>query len=199
MPGMTKASRKAAKIAGMAAAQNTATLAAIRKPQKTTAGVSATVNSTAGTSVKRSKRDITPKVMLGAIDIVSIVMETATATTTVTRIASAATRMVTATSEARSSYVKPLLTLVSAKVSNRAAKIAGNTTTMATRARVPTRKQRRTIVPVSATAKCFGATSVRHMNTATPMATPATSLRHGESDIANTNNASNQTHQARGT
>ena len=43
------------------------------------------------------------------------------------------------------------------------------------------------------------ATSVRHTNTAPPTVTPATSLCHGESDIANTNNASNQTHQARGT
>src|ERR1700752_174174 len=58
---------------------------------------------------------------------------------------------------------------------------------MATRAGVPTRKQRRTIVPVSATAKCFSATSVRHTNTATPTVTPATSFHHGESDIANTN------------
>src|ERR1043166_385207 len=105
---MTKASGKAAKIAGTAAAQNTAPGAAISKPQKTTTGVSATVNSTAATSVKLSKRDITPKVMLVAIDIVRIAMETVTATTTVTGIASAATRMVTATSEVRSSYVKPL-------------------------------------------------------------------------------------------
>src|ERR1051326_3508780 len=89
MPAITKASRKAAKIAGTAAAQNTATSAAIRKPRKTTAGVSATVNSTAATSVKPSKTDITPKVMLVAIDIARIVMET------VTRIASDATRMVT--------------------------------------------------------------------------------------------------------
>src|ERR1041384_5177547 len=108
MPAMKKASRKAAKIAGTAAAQNTATSAAIRKPQKTTAGVSATVNSTAATSVKRSKTDITPKVMLGAIEVVGITTETVTATTTVIRIALAATRMVTATSGARSSYVKPL-------------------------------------------------------------------------------------------
>src|SRR6185369_12095301 len=108
MPAMTKASRKAAKIAGTAAAQNTATSAAIRKPRKTTARVSATVNSTAATSVKPSKTDITPKVMLVAIDIGRIGMETVTATITVTRIASAATRMVTATSVARSTYVKPL-------------------------------------------------------------------------------------------
>src|SRR6185437_6674613 len=64
------------------------------------------------------------------------------------------------------------------------AKIAGNATTMAIRARVPTRKRRRTIVPVWATAKCFSAISVRHTNTATPTVTPATSLHHGESDIA---------------
>src|ERR1043166_3001621 len=61
-----------------------------------------------GSSVKASKKDITPKVMLVAIDIVRIAMETVTATITVTRIASAATKMVTATSEVRSSYVKPL-------------------------------------------------------------------------------------------
>src|SRR6185369_15646781 len=97
MPAMTKASGKDAKIAGTAAAQNTATSAAIRKPRKTTARVSATVNSTAATFVKASKTDITPKVMFGAIDIVRIVMET------VTGIALTATRMVTATSGARSS------------------------------------------------------------------------------------------------
>src|SRR5689334_9088875 len=99
---MTKESRKAAKIAGTAAAQNTATSAAIRKPRKTTARVSATANSTAATSVKPSKTDITPKVMLVEIGIVRIVMET------VTRIAVIGTRMVTATSGARSSCVKPL-------------------------------------------------------------------------------------------
>src|ERR1044072_292493 len=104
MPGMKKALRKAAKIAGTAAAQNTATLAAIKKPQKTTAGVSATVNSTAATSVKRSKTDITPKVMHAATEIVGI----ATRTTTVIRIASAATKMVTVTSGSGSSCVKPL-------------------------------------------------------------------------------------------
>src|ERR1051325_389064 len=99
---MTKASRKAAKIAGTAAAPSTATWAAIRKPQKTTAHVSVTANSTVATSVKRSKTDITPKVMHAATEIIGI----ATTTTTVIRIASAAARMVTATSGARSSCVK---------------------------------------------------------------------------------------------
>src|ERR1043165_8873453 len=108
MPGMRKGARKGAKNAGMGSPHNTATLAAMRKPRKTTAGVSATVNSTAATSVKRSKTDITPKVMLGAIEVVGITTQTVTATTTVIRIALAATRMVTATSGARSSYVKPL-------------------------------------------------------------------------------------------
>src|SRR6185369_8460687 len=71
--------------------------------------------------------------------------------------------------------------------SNKAAKIAAHATTMATSARAPTRKRRRTIVPLSETAKCFSATSVRHTNTATPMVTPATRLHSSESDIANTN------------
>src|SRR6185369_14555960 len=58
---------------------------------------------------------------------------------------------------------------------------------MATRAGVPTRKQRRTIVPVSATAKCFSVTSVRLTSTATPTVTPATRIHRGWSDIANRN------------
>src|SRR6185436_7184569 len=62
------------------------------------------------------------------------------------------------------------------------------------------RSEKRTIVPVSETATCFGATSGRHTNTATPTVTPSTSLNHGESDITDyEHNASNQTHQARGT
>lgn len=75
----------------------------------------------------------------------------------------------------------------SARASNRAAKIAGRATTMTTNAIVPTRKQRRTIVPGSATAKCTSVISVRLMSTATPTVTQATSLHPGESDIANTN------------
>src|SRR5690242_11896335 len=58
---------------------------------------------------------------------------------------------------------------------------------MATKAIVPTRKPRRTIVPVSATAKCTSVISVKLTSTATPTVTPATNLHHGESDIATTN------------
>jgi hypothetical protein len=58
---------------------------------------------------------------------------------------------------------------------------------LATKAIVPTRKPRRTMVPVSATAKCTSVTSVRLTSTATPMVTRAISLHPGEFEITDTN------------
>src|SRR5688572_33401264 len=99
---MRKAAKKDGKIAARAGEPSTATGVSGREPRKATTHVSATASSTAATSVKRSKTDITLKVMPGVTESVG------SATTMITGIAVVGTTMVTATSAARSICVKPL-------------------------------------------------------------------------------------------
>jgi hypothetical protein len=116
-----------------------------------------------------------------------VTLTTVTAATMEIKIDVVATGIVTVTMAALRSSVEPLRTPVSARASNRAAKIAEGTRAMGTSAIVPTRKQRRTIVRASATAKCSDATSERHTSTAMATVTQATSLHPGETEIPNKN------------